>query len=156
MNWISEVFSGTVEGAGKGVKETLTSVGDLAASLKTTVTGLLPPGQQAEIDFKFAELIGRVNEAQNKAEETITSKDWGSIKANLFMAGWRPAAGWLGVIGLFYATLGLPLLEWISLIVGLPRPPQVDSGVLVTLLIQLLGLGGLRTYEKSQNTHTRH
>ena len=71
---------------------------------------------------------------------------------NWFIAGWRPALGWLTVVLLAYAwigrdfiIIGLSLAEKASTI---PMLPVVDTGQLLTLVMALLGLGGLRTYEK--------
>lgn len=68
--------------------------------------------------------------------------------SSLFVAGWRPAVGWLGVLGLFYVFIGQPILAWGSLNLGWVVPPEVDVSVLVNLLMALLGFGGLRTFEK--------
>lgn len=67
---------------------------------------------------------------------------------NPFKSGWRPAVGWVCVLGLFYTFLGQPLLAWASLQYGKPTPPALDMDVLITLLGGMLGLGGFRTFEK--------
>ena len=69
---------------------------------------------------------------------------------SVFVSGWRPAVGWVCVLGLVYTFLVQPLLSWVSGIRAIPVPPQLDMGDLVTLLCGLLGMGGLRTYEKVQ------
>jgi hypothetical protein len=51
---------------------------------------------------------------------------------SLFVAGWRPFIGWCGGLG-----VALPVL---------------DTGVLTTVVFTMLGMGGLRTYEKMQGT----
>lgn len=62
---------------------------------------------------------------------------------NWFVAGWRPYIGWICGTGLGYQFLVYP-----TLIAWLPKIQQLDMGTLLTLLGGLLGLGGLRTYEK--------
>jgi hypothetical protein len=68
---------------------------------------------------------------------------------SVFVAGWRPAIGWVCVIGLAYQFL---LLPFVTLIAAFLAPevivPSLDAGVLMTLVLSLLGLGGYRTYEK--------
>ena len=62
---------------------------------------------------------------------------------NWFVAGWRPYIGWICGTGLGYQFLVYPIL-----IAWMPKIQQLDMGTLLTLLGGLLGLGGLRTYEK--------
>ena len=69
---------------------------------------------------------------------------------SFFRGGWRPAVGWVCVIGLFYSFVLRPVLPWIISTVGFetePLPPM-DMGTLLPLLGGMLGLGGFRTYEK--------
>lgn len=75
----------------------------------------------------------------NKAEATSSS---------IFVAGWRPAVGWVCVIGLLYTFLLRPILAWGSSAWGIEVPPMLDMGDLFTLLAGMLGLGGMRTFEK--------
>lgn len=62
---------------------------------------------------------------------------------NLFVSGWRPGAGWICVAGLGYTFLARPIL-----VMAGAQAPQVELGVLMELLFALLGVAGLRTYEK--------
>lgn len=65
-----------------------------------------------------------------------------------FVAGWRPAVGWVCAIGLFYSFLAQPLLSWASFAFGVAHaPPVLDLGNLLTLLTGMLGLGVTRTIE---------
>jgi hypothetical protein len=67
---------------------------------------------------------------------------------NVFVSGWRPAAGWVCVMGLFYTFFGQPLLGWLSGYLGIAVPPNIDTGDLFILLGGMLGLGGMRSFEK--------
>ena len=71
-----------------------------------------------------------------------------AANSSLFVSGWRPAVGWVCVSGLIYTFIASPLLSWYSTWQVIPSPPDLDLGVLITLLGGLLGLGGFRTYEK--------
>lgn len=73
-----------------------------------------------------------------------------AANSSLFVAGWRPAVGWVCVAGLSYTFVAQPLLAWASSIWFMQVPPVLDMGTLITLLGGMLGLGGLRTYEKTQ------
>jgi hypothetical protein len=79
-----------------------------------------------------------------------------AASSNLFVSGWRPAVGWVGVAGLAYQFLGYPLMQWawafgqgVDLIPqGLSAPPDLEVEQLMTLLAGLLGFGGMRSLEK--------
>ena len=73
--------------------------------------------------------------------------------ASLFVAGWRPAVGWICGIALGWNFILHPMLLWLAFIlpdipIDLSTAPQLDTGELMTVLLGMLGLGGLRTYEK--------
>ena len=62
---------------------------------------------------------------------------------SIFVAGWRPAIGWCCAIGLFYDFLLMPIANGFG-----ATFPGIDAAALHSLIIALLGLGGLRTVEK--------
>ena len=73
-----------------------------------------------------------------------------------FVAGWRPAVGWVSVAGLAYNFLAHPFLLWAWALFqangwvpgALHAPPPVDVEALLVLLGGILGLGVYRTAEK--------
>jgi hypothetical protein len=67
---------------------------------------------------------------------------------SVWVAGWRPYFGWVGGTSFAYVGLLKPILAWVSLINGWPEPPDIDTEFLWVVVSGLLGLGGLRTYEK--------
>jgi len=69
---------------------------------------------------------------------------------SLFVSGWRPAVGWICVLSLGYQFFLSPLIRFIAIVVmdNPPTFPVLDSSQLTPILIGMLGLGGLRTYEK--------
>lgn len=71
---------------------------------------------------------------------------------SLFIAGWRPFIGWVCGLALFYVYLLYPLLIWLNrLYFPDISPPAIEIDHLLELVIALLGLSGLRTYEKLKN-----
>lgn len=66
---------------------------------------------------------------------------------NWFQAGWRPAIGWTCAIGFMYATMLSPLLQQLF---GLEMP-EIQAVIITNTMYAMLGLGGLRTYEKIKN-----
>lgn len=139
MGWFG--IGSEVNAAGEGVKLALDSVGGLAKNIRTAITGV-DTEKQAELDKIFAELDDKIVAGQ-QALNMIAAQG-----QSLFQSGWRPAAGWLSVFGLAYSTMGWPLLAWLSKIAGIAEPPVIDTGILITLLVQMIGLGALRTYER--------
>ncbi len=67
---------------------------------------------------------------------------------SIWVAGWRPFYGWTGGLAFGYATILQPFLAWLALIKGWPSPPDVNSDLLWVVITGLLGIGGLRTFEK--------
>ena len=90
-----------------------------------------------------AQLIQEINKAQievNKVEAGST---------NLFVSGWRPFVGWTCGFALCYHFVLQPLLMFVLSAIGKPMElPVFDMTTLTTVLMGMLGLGGLRTYEK--------
>jgi len=73
----------------------------------------------------------------------------GAKHRSVFVAGWRPAIGWVAALGLGYQYLVLPFAGLINAYLKLPTQlPNLDSDQLMTLVIALLGLGGMRSFEK--------
>jgi hypothetical protein len=74
-----------------------------------------------------------------------------SKSPSLFVSGWRPAIGWICGMALFYNYIFMPLFTYVAVWIGnAPAMPALESGELMTLLFGMLGLGGLRTYEKTK------
>ena len=69
----------------------------------------------------------------------------------VFVAGWRPFTGWVCATALAYHFIIEPVLVFFLSWYGVEiKLPQFDMGSLLTVLMGMLGLGGLRTYEKKQ------
>ena len=70
---------------------------------------------------------------------------------SVFVAGWRPMIGWSCAIGIFWLFVGHPLAVYIDGLDGTVSPiPTIDHDILLELTFALLGLAGLRTYEKQK------
>jgi hypothetical protein len=64
----------------------------------------------------------------------------------VFVAGWRPFIGWVCGIALAYNFVIRDLFIWALKLQDVPPALQMEH--LMTVLLGMLGLGGLRTYEK--------
>ncbi len=97
---------------------------------------------QQEGEFRAIEIELQAQLAQievNKVE---------AASSNPFVSGWRPAVGWVGVIGLLYTFLLRPLITFVAAIYGFPPAPEIDITELMVLVTGLLGFGGLRSWER--------
>ncbi len=89
---------------------------------------------------------------ERAAAEIIKAKlqvDLNTVEAqhrSLFIAGWRPAIGWICSLGLFIMFILNPILVW-----ALETPgPEMPTESLMELVLGMLGLAGLRTFEKAR------
>ena len=89
----------------------------------------------------------------NKAEAANAGSGW----MGLFRAGWRPAVGWLCVAAFAWFYLLQPILVFAIVASGSEAPalPEFDMNSLMTVLLGLLGLGGMRTLERIRGVDPR-
>ena len=111
----------------KGGNNEKTSVGNLAWEIREAIKGKeLDPNQLLEIQTKINEV-----EAKHRS---------------VFVAGWRTFIGWVCGLALAYNFIIRDLFIWV--IDPETVPPALQMEHLMTVLFGMLGLGGLRTYEK--------
>ena len=71
---------------------------------------------------------------------------------SVWVAGWRPFIGWVCGFALAWHFVLSPVVlffaAWFNIV--LPALPSFDMGSLMTVLMGMLGLGGLRTFEKTK------
>jgi len=74
---------------------------------------------------------------------------------SIFVAGWRPAIGWICGAGLAWNYVIAPLIIWLAFLFGkdISGAPELNIAELMALLTGMLGMGGLRTYEKRIGVH---
>jgi hypothetical protein len=100
--------------------------------------------RKAEAEFLKMAMEGELRQVIAQLEINAREAQHPSI----WVAGWRPGAGWCGVAGLAYVTILQPALTWLAAVKGWPMPPAMDTELLWVVLTGMLGIGGLRTYEK--------
>lgn len=68
---------------------------------------------------------------------------------SLFVAGWRPAIGWICALSIAWVFILHPLLSWLHATgISSIQPPQLHTDYLIELVMAMLGLSGLRSFEK--------
>lgn len=106
---------------------------------------------QAQLAVLQLQQSGQLQQEANDMQLALAQTQIDSVEAasaSPFRGNWRPLIGWISGVGLGYSFLVQPLLAWLSAIAHLPVPPVLDSGVLMTLVSAMLGLGSLRSLEK--------
>lgn len=111
---------------------------DLLPSLVELVKRFVP--DRAAQDAAIAEINQTVNAAAAQVGAAMLED---AKSTNWFQAGWRPSLGWIGAAGLSMHYIFFPLA---SMFVPVVSP--LDVGALLSLVLALLGLGGLRTTER--------
>ena len=100
----------------------------------------------AEAEFLKMAMDGELR--QTIAQLEINARE--AAHPSVFVAGWRPFFGWAGGFAFVYATVGQPLLAWWAGIKGWPVPPELNLDLLWVVVTGMLGIGGLRTFEKTK------
>lgn len=114
------------------------------AAAKLQILQMEQAGQFKEWEVQLEQ--DRIQLERDKAQADVNKTE--AESPDLFKSGWRPAVGWVCVIGLIYSFLAQPILVWVSRINGWQEPPALDMATLYGLLFGLLGLGTMRTTER--------
>lgn len=114
--------------------------------LQDVLSRVMPdPAAQAKALSDIVSALTQSDAAQsdiNKAEAASPS---------LFVSGWRPFIGWVCGVGLAWTFVGHPVAAWILVLCHIDvLLPEVDSNTLMALVTAMLGLAGVRSYEKVQ------
>lgn len=122
------------------------AVGDLVGEVIVDVD------KKKELEFKLQEL-------RDKSDERFHEELMGQIEVNkveaastsVFVAGWRPFIGWIGGVGLGWTFVLSPFVEYASRLFGWKGAmPEVDTESLMMLVLGMLGVGAMRSYEKTK------
>lgn len=124
-------------------------IGPIFEMIKATLDRVIPDkGEKARAEAEFLVMLQEQSFKQILAQLEINAKE--AQHPSIWVAGWRPFCGWTGGFGLAYSSILHPFLTWLAAIHELPPPPVADSEILWVVLTGLLGIGGLRTIEKTR------
>jgi hypothetical protein len=106
--------------------------------------------QAAKLAHEIATMSDKMAHEQVLAQLEVNKAE--AASGSLFKGGWRPAIGWICGLALFWSFILQPFLVFFLLVFGvdLPPLPEVGTADLMPILLGMLGLGGLRSYEKVQ------
>jgi roadblock/LC7 domain-containing protein len=112
------------------------------------VDRLIP--DRAAAEKAKAEMEAALVKASNEA--ALAQVEVNKIEAghsSVFVAGWRPAIGWVCAAGLAWAFVVAPVASWALMVLGIKAElPAIQFDHLFELVLAMLGIGGLRTFEK--------
>jgi|TARA_B110000902_G_C14199861_1_gene547313 hypothetical protein len=116
-------------------------------SLIAPITGLLDKwipdaDTKQEIAFELATMSERHAQELSVAQIKLNTAE---AKGNWFQSSWRPATGWVCVLGFAVNFLVSPIAAGFGVVI-----PQADTSVMMPVLMGLLGLGGMRSFERSK------
>ena len=143
MSFLSALFNGG---------DTVKAIGDTVDKLFTSDEERMEKQNELlksnrEYDLQENKLIAEQNIAQTEVNKVEAAS------SNVFTSGWRPAIGWVGAIALFYQFIVYPLMLWYPW--ETPPPPPMDYTMLYTLITGMLGIAGMRSYDKVKGTDTK-
>jgi len=107
------------------------------------------PTEKAKAERDFLMLMQEQDLKKVLAQLEVNARE--AQSPHLFVAGWRPFVGWCCGVGFLWAAIGQPIFSWIAAAKGWPPAPQIDNETLLYVLGGMLGLGALRTFEKSKH-----
>tara|TARA_A100000172_G_C3042930_1_gene111219 strand:+ start:1548 stop:1949 length:402 start_codon:yes stop_codon:yes gene_type:complete len=122
-------------------------IGPVSGLLNKVVTD---KDQAAKLAHEIATMSDRHAQEALLAQLEINRAE--AASGSFFKGGWRPAVGWVCAIAFAYHFVVKDLIVFGASFAGaeLPELPNFDMGTLLTVLGGMLGIGGLRTYEKQK------
>ena len=120
--------------------------GDTIKAVGNVIDDMHFSGEEKEkLKLQMKEIDAKLKEKQldiNKAEASHRS---------VFVSGWRPFLGWVSGLSIGYVYLFQPILDMILQMFQVQvNWVQLDLGQLMPLVLGMLGLGGLRSFEKAK------
>ena len=117
------------------------------------VTGLLDKfiedkDQKNALAHEIATMAERHAQETKMAQIAVNQEE--AKHRSVFVSGWRPFIGWTCGTALAYHFVVAPIILFATAVAGveIPELPSFDMETLTTILLGMLGLGGLRSFEK--------
>ena len=124
-------------------------LGGKDGALKTIakVVDDLHTSEGEKLDKKI--LMQRIQQKLAEKQLDVNVKEAGH--RSIFVSGWRPAIGWTGAFALMFEFILSPTMEWYAKFSGLNLiAPEIQTGPLLAIVTSMLGVAGLRSFEKTK------
>jgi hypothetical protein len=127
----------------KGIGNIINIVGKVADDLITSKEEIM----KADLDVKKVDASLQVGQMEINKEEAKSK--------SLFVAGWRPAVGWICAFSLLYSAVIYSFMVFVAKICGYDEEfPVLDATITMQILFGMLGLGAYRTHEKIKGVNS--
>ena len=110
------------------------------------------PAQKQRAELEMQTRLAEFAAQQAEQQSAINEKE--ADNQNIWVSGWRPAVGWVCGISLAYSALFEPLMRFTAT-VGFSYNgafPAIDTNLTMQILLGMLGLGAMRSFDKKQGT----
>jgi hypothetical protein len=124
-------------------------LGGKGGALKTIakVVDEIHTSEEEKLDKKI--LMQRIQQKLAEKQLDVNAKE--ATHRSVFVAGWRPAIGWVGAFALMFEFILSPCIEWYSKFAGLNlTAPAIETGSLLAIVTSMLGVAGMRSFEKAK------
>jgi hypothetical protein len=127
-----------------GLGAIVETVGNIADDLITT------DKERLELELETY----KVDAALLQGQHAVNAEE--AKHESVFVAGWRPAIGWVGAAAMAYQFLAYPMLVWLWAVMQaadwvpktLTAPPMLETDALWVVLTGMLGVAGMRSFDK--------
>lgn len=111
----------------------------------------------AEKERAKAELLMTLTQMEHEqALEQVKLNQEEAKHPSIWVAGWRPFIGWIGGVGLAWTFIVHPLITWVATVGGYTGMyPELQTDQLMTLVMAMLGMGALRSFDKMNDKDTK-
>lgn len=128
----------------------ITGLGAVADLANGVISRIWPDASEAEkgkLTLALAQLNAELESRKGQTEVNAVE----AANPNAFVSSWRPAVGWICASALGYQYVIYPILLWaVAFYPNLNAPKPVVSEILMELLFGMLGMAGLRSWEKGK------
>lgn len=126
------------------------------AGLAETLISRIWPDPAARASAEAQLIKAQMDAALAGVQQQIDINKIEAANSNVYVAGWRPGIGWACGAAFALHFVVLPVLGWLAVLFGHdPIVIPFDMDTLMTVLMGMLGLGGLRTFEKVRGVAAR-
>jgi hypothetical protein len=124
-------------------------LGGKGGALKTIakVVDEIHTSEEEKLDKKI--LMQRIQQKLAEKQLDVNAKE--ASHRSIFVAGWRPFIGWIGGLALMFEFILSPCIEWYAKFAGLNlTAPEIQTGPLLAIVTSMLGVAGMRSFEKAK------
>ena len=129
---------------------------------KVALEKLFPdPAQRAEQLLQLEKLrqageLAKLSAHVNLLTSQMRVNEVEAEHKSIFVAGWRPMVGWVCGVSLGYVSIIDPFMRFVALMAGYKGEfPVIDTNLTMQVLLGLLGIAGMRSFDKMKKTDTK-